>query len=191
MSSPPRGDRHGPAPAAGPASGTRQPGRREFGARMPAWAVARERAPKHGPIEPLPLSAQTPRSETSRRRAVSARRPRWPATSGVSRSQAATPLDHIPPPHAWHRLANFSTNSGTFASYGSHDVLPIHIGNIWQCGRGDTQCKPRSGSSRARGRSQLKKAPRALRPERSSRSPFVEAGLWRVLCDLIERRTRT
>ena len=34
-------------------------------------------------------------------------------------------------------------NSETFGQGGSHDILPIHIGNIWQCGRGDTGCMSR------------------------------------------------
>ena len=92
-------------------------------------------------------TVRRPRPPTSRRRVVATRRSRRPATGGVSRSQAATPLDHIPQPHAWYRPANFPTDSQTFLRCGSHDVLPIHIGNIWQCGRGDTRCKSALGSA--------------------------------------------
>src|SRR5215471_5193503 len=45
------------------------------------------------------------------------------------------------PTHA--PIGEFLTNSETFAQRGSRDVLPIHIGNIWQCGRGDTGSKSR------------------------------------------------
>src|SRR6266404_5030093 len=65
------------------------------------------------------------------------------------------------------------SDSGTSASSRSHDVLPIRIGNIWQCGRRDTgyeRPSPRT-SSRLPGDitgeavSELKKAPRASASE--------------------------
>ena len=48
-----------------------------------------------------------PRPLLSRRQTMPARQARRPATSGVSRPQAATHLDRLPPPHAWHRPAKF------------------------------------------------------------------------------------
>src|SRR5262245_47934652 len=43
-----------------------------------------------------------------------------------------------PPAPRMTPTGEFVSDSEIFARRGSHDVLPIHIGNIWQCGRGDT-----------------------------------------------------
>jgi len=64
------------------------------------------------------------------------------------------------------------SNSGTSASSRSHDVLPIRIGNIWQCGRGDTRYgRPSPGRQAAypghhrRGGLRTREGPRALASE--------------------------
>src|SRR5215831_17582081 len=74
------------------------------------------------------ISGPRPRPFLSRRQTMPARQARRPATSGVSRPQAATHLDRIPPPHAWHRPAN-----------------SLKVWNIWQCGPRDTRCKRPAG----------------------------------------------
>jgi hypothetical protein len=45
-------------------------------------------------------------------------------------------------------ISEFLTDSETFARRGSHDVLPIHVGNIWQCGPGDTGLPAHKGTFR-------------------------------------------
>src|SRR5262249_56395159 len=61
--------------------------------------------------------------------------------AGKQRRFAAETRD-APPLHPPGTDGRIPANSGTSARSRPHDVLPIPIGNIWQCGRRDTRCKP-------------------------------------------------
>src|SRR6478752_8450219 len=83
----------------------------------------------------------------SRRQTRPARRARRLAIGGVSRRQAATPLDHVPPPPAWHRSANFSqilkhsprAGPMTFYQFMSGTFGNVALGTQSTCSPGDLQ----------------------------------------------------
>src|SRR5215831_29922 len=79
-----------------------------------------------------------------------ARQARRPATSGVSRRQAATRLDRIPPPHAWHRPANLSRILEHSPAAGLMTFCQFISGTFGNVAAG-TQAASRSGCSSSRG----------------------------------------
>ena len=74
---------------------------------------------------------------------AAARNKRRFAAASRDASQPSPPAPRMAP------TGKFPSNSGTSAGSGSHEVLPIPIGNIWQCGRGDTPCRRPPGCSPA------------------------------------------
>ena len=85
-----------------------------------------------------PQAASTPikaPGDASAPSAAACNKRRFPAASRDA------PRLHPSAPHMT-PTGEFASNSGAFAGCQSHDILPIHIGNIWQCGPRDTRCKP-------------------------------------------------
>ena len=111
-----------------------------------------------------PQTASTPVKAPDDASALSAaaRNKRRFAAASRDASRPSPPAPRMAP------TGKFPSNSGTSAGSGSHEVLPIPIGNIWQCGRGDTPCRrPPGCPPRTSGR--LPGTSPARRPQSSRR----------------------